>query len=121
MEKKKFIKSVKALALCGLIAVSALSYTGCTAKANRQAKTSVFNMECCGKATLYNYVADKNCGEKKAALYGCKYYRTDSNYGRYTMYSKGKGIGIWTVKKGSKKQYNRHDGSINGNVITITI
>ena len=124
MNKKRIMKSVKALLLCGVIATSSIAFAGCEVEAEKEKNTSTytqFDMECCGKALLYNYVPKKSCGEKRLSVTGCKYFKTDSKHGRYTLYTKGTGIGVWTVKDGSKNQYNRKDGSIKGNTITLVL
>lgn len=124
MSKKRIMKSVKALLLCGVIATSSIAFAGCEVDAKKEKNTSTytqFNMECCGKAKLYNYVPKKSCGAKNLALTNCKHFECDKTIGRYTMYSNGNGIGIWTIKKGSNKQYNRKDGTIKGNLITIVV
>lgn len=127
MSKKRIMKSVKALLLCGVIATSSIAFAGCDVNAKSNAKGTLikgytqFTMECCGNAKLYGYAPSmRSCRENKMSLSNCKYFTCTTSTGRYTIYSHGKGIGIWTVNSKGKKS-NRHDGEIHGSTITIAI
>lgn len=124
MNKKRIMKSVKALLLCGVIATSSIAFAGCNAKASKKATKSSytqFTMDCCGTANLYGYKPTiKSCGAKKLSLAGCGFFSCSTRTGRYSIYSNGSGIRVWTVDRYGNV-LNDHYGSIDSNGKRITI
>lgn len=124
MLNKKVMKSAKALLLCGIIATSSIAFAGCNAKASKKTTKSnytQFTMDCCGTANLYGYKSTiKSCGAKKLSLSSCSYFTCTSSTGRYSIFSNGTGIRVWTVDSKNRVTNDRY-GTIDSNGKKITI
>ena len=113
MSKKRIMKSVKALLLCGVIATSSIAFAGCGTTATQVTDTNKYTeytLKCCKGSIARKY------DNKTLFVSGCKHFKCNTSNGKWSKYSNGHGIHMWTTN-GAYDAY----GEINGKIITICI